>query len=389
LVKVISQTQTAVATTEKNHESIPSSDRMTVESILNALKNPRRVVVLQLLQKGPCTARTLQDKLRSMGYTHSLTTIQQYLRPLIEAELAGHKNAKYSLTAKGSDITDLVGKTDFLLKFPASSSCLEELSIIAIKNGYRKFEDLANVVDRTLLPRALSRLQKQGLIRSNHPKDRVLFYRVKVRLMGGGSPTERRVFHAVTPDCISVTDLSKAVGINIRRTYKYLARLKKRGLILQRKLPVTYELTQTGNTVTEFIEQVLARIIDGPIKAILTPQIDLEESVIRRSLATIKQYGRKGILQSDLWRRLGLDSRRGSRQVLNLERKGFIERSRELNRGRWTYRLSANKAVATVDTVADIPCVSCEEDYRGICPTHDVNPAVCTKLTSWVIGLDR
>jgi predicted transcriptional regulator/predicted DNA-binding transcriptional regulator len=324
-----------------------------------------------------------------MGYSHSLATIQQYLQPLIEAELAGHKNAKYLLTTKGSEIVDLVGKADILLRFPANSSCLEELSLVAIKNGYRKFEDLAKVVDRTLLPRALNRLQKQGLIRSNHPKDHVQFYRVKVRLMGGGSPTERRVFHAVTPDSISVTDLSKAVGINIRRTYKYLARLKKRGLILQRKLPVTYELTQTGNTGTEFIEQVLTRIIDGPFKAILTPQIDLEESVMRRSLATIKQYGRKGILQSDLWRRLGLDSRKGSRQVLNLERRGFIERSRELNKGRWTYRLSANKGVATVDTVADIPCVSCEEDYKGICPTHDVNPAVCTKLTSWVIGLDH
>jgi len=389
LAKITRQSQTAATTTENEHRPPSTPDRETVEHTLNVLKNQRRVAVLKLLQKEPCTERALQDKLRSIGYNHSLATVQQYLQPLVETELVGHKNANYSLTTKGSQILDLAGKTDFLLKFPANSSCLEELSLVAIKNGYRTFEDLAKVVDRTLLPRALSRLQKQGLIRSNHPKDHVQFYRVRVRLMGGGSPTERRVFHAVNPDSISVTDLSKAAGINIRRTYKYLARLRKRGLVLQRRLPVTHELTQTGKIVTEFIEQVLTGILDGPVRTILTPQIDLEESAMRRSLATIQQYGQRGILQSDLWRRIGLDSRKGSRQVLNLERRGLIERQRELNRGRWTYRLSANRGVTTVDTVADIPCVSCEEDYKGICPTHDVNPAVCTKLTSWVIGLDR
>lgn len=364
-------------------------DHQTIAQALNAIKNPRRVTLLQLLREKAHTERDIQEELRSMRFNHSLTTIEQYLQPLIDAELVSHKDTRYSTTFKGNQILELVSKTDFLLRFPANSSCFEELSLLAIKNGYRTFEELTRLVGRPLLPRALNRLQKQGLIRSNHPKDHVQFYRVRVRLLGGGTPTEQRVFHAVTQESISVRDLSKAVGISIRRTYKYLARLKKRGLILQRKLPVRYELTQTGNVVADFIEQVLTRILDRPVKTILTPYVDPDEFGMRGSLAIIQQYGGKGILQSDLWRRLGLDSRKGSRQVLNLERLGFIERRRELNKGRWTFRLFASRGIGTVDTVASIPCVSCDEDYKGICPTHAVNPATCNRLTRWVIDLDQ
>lgn len=388
MAKTIKQHQTVVATTEKYHQSSSLQDRQTIAGVLNAVKNRRRVALLQLLQQESCTERDLQERLRAMGYGHSLTTVQQYLKPLIEAELVKCKDAKYSTTIKGNQILELVSKADFLLRFPAGSSCFEELSLLAIKNGYRTFEDLAKLIDRPLLPRALKRLQREGLARSNHPKDRVQFYRVRVRLMGGGTPTERRVFQAVTPDNISVRDLSNAVGINIRRTYKYLARLKKRGLVLQRKLPVTYELTPTGKIVADFVEQILTRILDMPVKAILTSRVDLEEVTTRGSLAIIQQYGPKGILQSDLWRRLGLDSRKGSRQALSLERRGFIERRRELNKGRWTFRIFANRRIGTVDTMANIPCVSCEEDYKAICPTHTVSPATCSRLTRWVIGLE-
>lgn len=388
LAKVVKQHQATITATEKGGKASLLYDRETVARALNALKNQRRVVLLQLLQDKPLTQEEIQEKLHSIGYNHGLVTIQQYLQPLIDAELVTHKDARYSTTSTGKQILELVSKVDFLLRFPANSSCFEELSLLALKNGHRTFEELAKIVDRPLLPRALDRLQKEDLIRSNHPKDHVQFYRVRVRLMGGGTSTEKRVFHAVSQDGISVNDLAKAAGINVRRTYKYIARLKKRGLILQRKLPVTYDLTPTGKIVADFIEQVLTRILDRPVKTILTP-LDTEELGTKASLAIIRQYGRKGVLQSDLWRRLDLDSRKGSRQVLNLEKRGFIERKRELNKGRWTFRLFTRQGVETVDTIAGIPCVSCDEDYKGSCPTHVVNPETCSKLTRWVIDLNR
>jgi len=324
-----------------------------------------------------------------MGHRHSLTTIHEYLKPLLEAELVGHKHGRYSTTPKGLKVLQLVSRTNFLLRFPPNSLCHEELALIAIKNRYRTFEELAKIVDRSLLPRTLSRLQKQRLIQSNHPRDHVQFYRVRVRLYGDASPTEWRVFHALSEDGISVRDLSKAVGITIRRTYKYLARLKKKGLILQRNLPVTYELTSTGKIVADFIEEIVAQALDRPRRIILAPHLDPEEPGMRRPLAIIQQYGGNGILQSELWRRLGLDSRRGSRQVLNLERRGLVERRRELSRGRWTFRIFPRRRNATVDTIASIPCASCDDDYRGGCPTHTINPATCDRLTHWLIDLER
>jgi DNA-binding MarR family transcriptional regulator len=308
---------------------------------------------------------------------------------LVEAELIGHTGGKYSTTTKATEILNEIGKRNFLLRFPANSSCFEELSLMAMKNGFRTFDDLGRLIDVSVLPRALSRLQKEDLIRSNRPKDYVQFYRVRVRLLGEATPTERRVFHAVSQDGISVKDLAKAVGINVRRTYKYLARLKKRGSVLQRNLPVTYELTPTGKIVADFIERIVTRILDRPVKTVLYPSWNDEESGIRGSLAIIQQYEGNGILQSDLWRRLGLDSRKGSRHVLSLERRGLIERRKELNKGRWTFRLLAKRRMGKVDTIVEIPCASCDEDYRGMCPTHTLNPATCTKLTNWVIDLNQ
>jgi DNA-binding MarR family transcriptional regulator len=345
--------------------------------------------MLRLIEKRPLTDNEIRTELRSVRYGHSLATIRAYLKPLICAELIDHRHGKYALTMKGRKVLQLVHDTSFLLRFPSNSLCHEELALIAIKNRYRTFEELAKIVSRSLLGRVLSRLQKQGLIQSNRPKDRVEFYKVRVRLHGDASPTEWRLFHALSEDGASVRDLSRRVGITVRRTYKYLSRLKKRGLILQRNIPVTYELTPTGRTVADFIEEIASQALDAPRRIVLAAHLDSEDPNMKRPLTLIQQYGEKGILQADLWKRLGLDSRRGSRQVLNLEKRGLIERRRELNRGRWTFRIFPKRKNATVDSIADIPCASCEDDFRGSCPTNTVNPATCEKLTHWLIDLGR
>lgn len=388
LAKTTKHLQTAIMATENSRPTL-LEDSQVIARILNAIKNERRVSILQLLQENPHSEKEIRNGLRSMGHKHSLTTIRGYLQPLVEAELAVHKHGKYSTTARGYKVLQLVGKTNFLLRFPSNSSCHEELSLIAIKNSYRTIEELAKMVDRPVLPRTLNRLQRQGLVQSNHPREHAQFYRVRARLHGNASPTERRVFHALNQEGISVRDLSKAVGITVRRTYKYLARLRKKGLALQRILPVTYALTSTGRIVADFIEEIIAQALDRPRRIILTPRVDSDEFGVRSPLAIIQQYGGNGILQSELWRRLGIDSRRGSRQVLNLERRGFVERRKELSRGRWTFRIFPRRRAATVGTIASIPCASCDDDFRGICPTHTTNPATCSRLTHWLIDIDR
>ena len=50
-----------------------------------------------------------------------------------------------------------------------------------------------------------------------------------------------------------------------------------------------------------------------------------------------------GMLQSELWKKLKLSSRDGSRLSLKLERMGTINREKLLENDRWTYKLILKK----------------------------------------------
>lgn len=65
-------------------------------------------------------------------------------------------------------------------------------------------------------------------------------------------------------------------------------------------------------------------------------------------LRLLKDAGSKGILQSELWKRIGIDSKEISRIATRLEELGVICREKELLRSRWTYRLYINKINATL-----------------------------------------
>ena len=82
----------------------------------------------------------------------------------------------------------------------------------------------------------------------------------------------------------------------------------------------------------------------------------------KKSFEIISAAGNNGILQSDLWRRLDINSREGSRIATNLENKGLIRRSRELYEGRWTYRLyiETNQIKKVVDQKQEVNNTSFE-----------------------------
>jgi len=107
---------------------------------------------------------------------------------------------------------------------------------------------------------------------------------------------------------------------------------------------------------------------------------DLEQ----RALQIITSSGNKGMLQSELWRKLGASSREGSRIALKLESKGLIRREKELCNGRWTYRLYPKRLPASISSIEDSPCMLCPESQR--CgPVGAVTPQNCSKLTEWLL----
>ena len=109
---------------------------------------------------------------------------------------------------------------------------------------------------------------------------------------------------------------------------------------------------------------------------------DLEHMALRLIMDARSQ----GMLQSELWRKLGTSSREGSRIALKLEKKGLILRERELFSGRWTYRLYPKRRLTSIDSILGCPCLMCPDDSR--CAAWSaISPIECEKLTKWILGL--
>jgi hypothetical protein len=109
-----------------------------------------------------------------------------------------------------------------------------------------------------------------------------------------------------------------------------------------------------------------------------------QEDLEKKALKLIINYGKKGILQSELWRRMEGSSREGSRISIKLEKKGLIQRMRELSNGRWTYRLYSTKQPVSISSILNCPCLTCTKSIR--CGVGVKNtPIKCSLLTNWII----
>jgi hypothetical protein len=111
---------------------------------------------------------------------------------------------------------------------------------------------------------------------------------------------------------------------------------------------------------------------------------DLEQ----KALHFVVNTGYEGVLQSELWRELSASSREGSRVAIKLEEKGLIRREKELQGGRWTYRLFPKRLPTSIASIADCPCLLCQDNARCD-PTTTVSPKNCVKLTEWLLSLEK
>jgi len=105
-----------------------------------------------------------------------------------------------------------------------------------------------------------------------------------------------------------------------------------------------------------------------------------------RALHFISHTRTQGVLQADLWRRLGASSREGSRIALKLENKGLVRRERELRSGRWTYRLFPKRQPPSISSIIECPCLMCSSDPR-CSAAGAVSPIVCNTLNDWILVL--
>lgn len=115
-----------------------------------------------------------------------------------------------------------------------------------------------------------------------------------------------------------------------------------------------------------------------------------DDSLEDKALALIKSRP-NGILQSDLWKDLKIDSRKCSRVIAKLEAEGKIKRTWETVKGTRTYRISylpqkkeAPKKEVNFGLIMEreqvAPCIGC---------TYECEPDYCPDLGNWIELLAR
>ena len=103
----------------------------------------------------------------------------------------------------------------------------------------------------------------------------------------------------------------------------------------------------------------------------------------RKALQLIFSVEEEGLLQSEMWKRLDVSSREGSRLALKFEEKGVIERRKVLHEGRWTYKLFSKRKFVTLESIKDCPCLPCDEIEKCF-STGSRSPINCSQLSEWI-----
>jgi predicted DNA-binding transcriptional regulator len=117
-----------------------------------------------------------------------------------------------------------------------------------------------------------------------------------------------------------------------------------------------------------------------PVERTEEELVDLTSRVYK----LVVERGREGVLQSEIWKELGLTSRDGSRLAIRLERRGLIGRVKVLEEGRWTYKLTPLRFPTDMASIEKAPCIVCQ--YEPKCSIEgEISPYVCPWIGPWVI----
>ena len=134
--------------------------------------------------------------------------------------------------------------------------------------------------------------------------------------------------------------------------------------------------------------------VEPKVKKAPAPPVPVERTeeelvdLTSRVYKLVVERGRDGVLQSEIWKELGLTSRDGSRLAIRLERRGLIGRVKVLEDGRWTYKLTPLRFPTDMASIEKAPCIVCQ--YESKCsPDGEMSPYVCPWIGPWVMGESR
>jgi hypothetical protein len=130
-------------------------------------------------------------------------------------------------------------------------------------------------------------------------------------------------------------------------------------------------------------EELEEQLTDEEIENFQIEKMDMEK-LTNRVCDIVAKYESDGMLQSELWKKLKLSSRDGSRLALKLERRGIISREKILENGRWTYKLIIKKTPVSTESIEGAPCLTCPVEQK--CSLEgEISPRTCQLIEDWVL----
>ena len=130
-------------------------------------------------------------------------------------------------------------------------------------------------------------------------------------------------------------------------------------------------------------EELEEQLTEEEITGFQLEKIDMDR-MCNKVCEIIAGYETQGTLQSELWKKLKLSSRDGSRLALKLERMGMITREKILEKERWTYKLIIKKIPISTKSIEGGPCLTCPVVTR--CSLDgEISPRTCQWIEDWVM----
>src|SRR3989344_5838272 len=130
-------------------------------------------------------------------------------------------------------------------------------------------------------------------------------------------------------------------------------------------------------------EELEEQLTDEEIQNFQIEKMDME-NLTNKVCDIVAKYDTGGMLQSELWKKLKLTSRDGSRLALKLERLGIISREKILEKGRWTYKLIIKRTPVSTESIENAPCLTCPVEQK--CSLEgEISPLTCQLIEDWVL----
>ena len=225
--------------------------KRNLTDLLRATKNSRRLRILEALIEGPYSLNELGEVLKEAGYYHGLNTIRNsYVQPLVDMGFIKMNGDLYKITPWGENAYNILTKSA-IAKLSVDSKGYNEKILLSLLVGPKTYDELVGIVPIASLHRTLKKLQDIGLINKSHFSGRVFYFKTKRRPTRKLSPTEMKIFQALPKEGITVKDLRNRLGVNLRRLYKYLRRLRYKRHVKKDEKAIFYSVTDEGRSLAQ------------------------------------------------------------------------------------------------------------------------------------------